>query len=125
MYSTGAYVLVLLVLAMAFAPEDAEMLNYGWLYLLSGGISLVAVFSLNDPASMPRTAVGKMLSGGIAGILTFVFRQYLGGEGALPAVLVVNLLTPLLEYFTLPQDYYATGKRRKTPKQTASAGRQS
>ena len=74
---------------------------------------------------MPRTSVGKMLSGGIAGVLTFVFRQYLGGEGALPAVLVVNLLTPLLEYFTLPQDYYATGKRRKTPKQTASAGRQS
>ncbi len=124
--TTGAYVLALLVLAMAFAPEDAEMLNYGWLYLLSGGISLVAVFSLNDPAAMPRTAVGKMLSGGIAGILTFVFRQYLGGEGALPAVLVTNLLTPLLEHFTLPQDYYAAGKRRKeSPKQTASAGRQS
>ena len=126
LYSTGAYVLVLLVAAMAFAPEDAEMLNYGWLYLLSGGISLVAVFSLNDPATMPRTAVGKLLSGGIAGALTFVFRQYLGGEGALPAVLAVNLLTPLLEYFTLPQDYYGTGKRRKAaPKQAAPAGRQS
>ncbi len=126
LYATGAYVLVLLVMAMAFAPEDAEMLNYGWLYLLSGGIALVAIFSLNDPATLPRTPAGKMLSGGIAGVLTFVFRQYLGGEGALPAVLVTNLLTPLLEHLTLPRNYYDTGKRQKTaPKQVAPAGRQS
>lgn len=111
LYAAGAYVLVILVLAMAFAPEDAEMLNYAWLYLLSGGISLVAVFAMNDPATLPRTPSGKMLFGGIAGVLTVFFRDSYGGEGALAAVLAVNLLSPLLERLTRPRDYYDTGKK--------------
>lgn len=110
-YSTGAYVLAVLVLAMAFAPEDAEMLNYAWLYLLSGGIALVAVFAMNDPATLPRTTGGRMLFGGIAGALTVLFRSTFGGEGALAAVLVVNLLSPLLEKLTEPRNYYETGKK--------------
>lgn len=113
LYATGAYVLVILVLAMAFAPENAEMLNYSWLYLLSGGIALVAVFAMNDPATSPRTMGGKLLFGGIAGGLTVLFRDTYGGEGALAAVLVANLLTPILERFTRPRDYYATKESKK------------
>lgn len=109
--ATGAYALVILVLAMAFAPEDAEMLGYAWLYLLSGGITLVGVFAINDPATMPRTEGGKMLFGGIAGVLTVLFRNLCGGEGAMAAVLVVSLLSPLLERITRPRDYFGTGKR--------------
>lgn len=113
LYATGAYALVVLVLAMAFAPEDAEMLNYAWLYLLSGGITLVGIFAMNDPATLPRTLVGKMLFGGIAGVLTVLFRDHFGGEGALLAVLVVNLLSPLLERMTKPRNYYATGRSKQ------------
>lgn len=111
-YATGAYALTVLVLAMTFAPEDAEMLNYAWLYLLSGGIALVAVFAMNDPATLPRTTGGRLLFGGIAGALTVFFRNSFGGEGALAAVLVVNLLSPLLEKLTEPRNYYETGKKR-------------
>lgn len=110
--ATGAYALVLLVLSMAFSPEEAEMLNYAWLYLLSGGITLVGVFAMNDPATLPRTESGKLLYGGLAGALTMLFRNTFGGEGALAAVLVVNLLSPLLERLTNPRNYYDAGKRR-------------
>ena len=123
LYAAGAYVLAILVLAMAFAPEDAEMLNYAWLYLLSGGIALVTVFAMNDPATLPRTPIGKMLFGGIAGGLTVFFRDYFGGEGALLAVLVVNLLSPLLERLTRPRDYYDTGKKKKTSAADPDAAR--
>lgn len=117
--ATGAYALVILVLAMALAPEDAEMLNYAWLYLLSGGITLVGVFAMNDPATLPRTEGGKLLFGGIAGALTVFFRDTYGGEGALAAVLAVCLLSPLLERVTRPRNYFGTGKRN-VPKNTAA-----
>lgn len=110
--ATGAYALTLLVLAMAFAPDDAEMLGYAWLYLLSGGITLVGVFALNDPATLPRTELGKMLYGMISGVLTLVFRNTFGGEGAMAAVLAVGLLSPLLELVTKPRNYYATRKKK-------------
>ena len=111
--ATGSYALVILVLSMAFAPDDAEMLNYAWLYLLSGGITLVAIFAMNDPATLPRTPGGKLLFGGIAGVLTVFFRDTFGGEGALAAVLVVSLLSPLLERVTRPLNYFETRKKKK------------
>ena len=117
--ATGAYALTILVLAMAFAPEDAEMLGYAWLYLLSGGITLVGVFALNDPATLPRTEGGKALFGGIAGVLTVVFRDTFGGEGAMAAVLAVGLLSPLLERVTRPHNYYAS-RKKKAPDTTAA-----
>ena len=121
--ATGAYALVILVLSMAFAPEDAEMLNYAWLYLLSGGITLVAVFAMNDPATLPRTEGGKMLFGGIAGLLTVFFRDTFGGEGALAAVLVVGLLSPLMERVTRPRNYFETGKRKAPDSSLADSSR--
>lgn len=121
--ATGAYALVILVLAMAFAPEDAEMLGYAWLYLLSGGIALVGIFAMNDPATLPRTEGGKLLYGGIAGALTVLFRNVFGGEGALAAVLVVSLLTPLLERVTRPRNYFETAKRKAPERTVADPGR--
>lgn len=123
--ATGAYALVILVLAMAFAPDDAEMLNYAWLYLLSGGIALVGVFAVNDPATLPRTAGGKLLFGGIAGALTVFFRDTFGGEGAMAAVLVTGLLSPLLERATRPRNYFETGKRKAPDKTLVDSARRS
>ncbi|MBE6579011.1 MAG: hypothetical protein E7651_04290 [Ruminococcaceae bacterium] len=105
-YTCGGFVVTLLVLAMAFAPEEVEMTAYGYLYLLCGGIALGAVFPLNDPSSTPRTKGGKLMFGMLAAAFTFLFRKYLGVDGVLYAVLCCNLLTPLLEGLTQQKDYY-------------------
>ncbi len=109
---SGVYLLTVMALAMAFAPDNAEMFRYSLLYLLSGGVMLAAVFSLNDPSVLPRTKVGQMLFGLLAGVLTYVFREWLGGMGELYAVAFCPLATPLLEKITKPADYYRTGRRK-------------
>lgn len=109
---SALYLLTVMVLAMAFAPPEAEMFRYSLLYLLSGGIALVSVFMLNDPSTLPRTAVGQLLFGLLAGLLTVGFRR-IGLTGELFAAAICPLATPLLERFTIPADYYNTGRRRK------------
>lgn len=105
------YLVTLLALAMAFAPDEVEMTAYGFLYLLCGGIALGAVFSMNDPSATPRTNSGKFLFGAIAAVLTFTFRKYFGVDGVLAAVLCCNLLTPVLEGLTRQSDYYRLRKK--------------
>lgn len=103
LWASAGYALTVLILAMATAPEDAEMLNYALLYLLCGGIALVGIFGVNDPASTPRTQIGRLLFGILAGALTVLFRAQSGTEGALAALLVANLLSPALEAITTPK----------------------
>ena len=105
------YLVTLLAVAMAFAPDEVEMTAYGFLYLLCGGVTLGAVFSMNDPSATPRTNSGKLLFGAIAAVLTFAFRKYFGVDGVLAAVLCCNLLTPILEGLTRQSDYYRLRKK--------------
>ena len=105
------YLVTLLTVAMAFAPEELEMTAYGFLYLLCGGVALGAVFSMNDPSATPRTNSGKFLFGAIAAVLTFAFRKHFGVDGVLAAVLCCNLLTPILEGLTRQSDYYRLRKK--------------
>ena len=116
--ATGGFLATILILAMAFAPEYADMWTYSYLYLLSGSIVLASVFALNDLSTLPKTDNGKFLFGILAGALTFAFRAFLGGEGVLYAILVCNLLTPLLELLTREKPYYAsmrTSKKQDVP----------
>lgn len=110
-HTCGGFVVSLLVLAMAFAPEEVEMTAYGYLYLLCGGVALGAVFALNDPSASPRTNSGKLMFGILAAVFTFAFRKYLGVDGVLCAVLCCNLLTPILEALTQQKDYYRLRKK--------------
>lgn len=105
LWSVGGFALILWSLAMATAPEEMEMTTYAWLYLLAGGIPLAGFFALSDPASAPRGHLGQFLFGLLAGGLTVLFRTLSGptGEGVLAAILVANLLTPLLERLSFRQ----------------------
>ncbi len=105
--STLGFLVTSLVLAMAFSPENADMWTYSYLYLLSGGIVYASVFAVNDISTVPCTENGKFAFGILAGGLTFAFRWFLGGDGVLYAVLICNLLTPLLERLTREKPYYA------------------
>lgn len=110
-HTTASYLVSLLVLAMAFSPAEVEMTEYGYMYLLCGGIALGAVFPLNDLSITPRTKSGKVLLGMLAAVFTFLFRKYTGGDGVLFAILCAGLFTPLLELFTKQTDYYRLRKK--------------
>ncbi len=66
-------------------------------HLLTGGLLLGAFFMATDYVTSPFSTGGKLIFGAGAGILTALFRLY----GAMPegvsyAILLMNLVTPLL-----------------------------
>ncbi|GMO31764.1 MAG: hypothetical protein Ta2F_07430 [Termitinemataceae bacterium] len=65
--------------------------------LFTGGTIVTAVFLLPEPASSPKTSIGKMIAAIIAAFLSFYFR-YVKNEayGAFFAIIIVNMLVPLI-----------------------------
>ena len=79
--------------------------------LLSGGLMLGAVFMASDMVASPVTPLGVWVYGLFIGILTVVIRQY-GGltEGVMYAILLGNVISPLISSVTQPKVF---GARRK------------
>ena len=114
--ATGAYLLTLVVLAAALAPKQVQMINYAWVYLLSGAVPLIAAVALNDYSTSPMRQYGTAcaLFGVLAALLTVLFRALrLGVAGDLAAVLLADLATPWLEKLTEPKRYYQPNRERK------------
>ncbi|MBE6720124.1 MAG: RnfABCDGE type electron transport complex subunit D [Ruminococcaceae bacterium] len=82
--------------------------NYLLGELMSGGLLAGAVFMATDYATSPITNKGKVVFGLIIGLLTALFRT-LGStaEGVSYAIIIGNLLVPLIEKFTVPRPFGA------------------
>ena len=71
--------------------------------ILSGGLVLGAVFMATDYATSPLHKNGKIVFAIGCGILTIVIRLYSSlPEGVSFAILIMNILTPLIERYTRP-----------------------
>lgn len=92
----------------AFAMQSA----LGKEGLLSGAFFLAAIFMATDYATTPMTKIGQYLFGLAAGACASII-VILGynPEGPYYAIIIINLLTPLIEYYT--------SKRIKTKKEVA------
>ncbi len=82
----------------------------GWNYilpnLLSGGILFGAVFMLTDYASSPNTRWGTVVYALGAGLITVLIRRYGGmNEGVSFAILLMNLIVPLLDKAFKPKPF--------------------
>jgi electron transport complex protein RnfD len=77
-------------------------------HLLSGGMALGAIFMATDMVGSPVTPAGVWLYAILIGALTVIIRVY-GGltEGVMYAILLGNILTPLIERVTQPRSYGA------------------
>ena len=75
-------------------------------HLLGGGIMFGAIFMATDYATTPITKNGQILFGISCGVLTFLFRT-IGGtpEGVSYAIILSNLLVPLIEKITVPRAF--------------------
>ena len=80
-------------------------------HLCSGGLMLGAWFMATDYVTSPITKTGKIIFGIFIGCLTGIFRVYgRSAEGVSFAIVLGNLLVPLIEKITLPKAFGVGGE---------------
>ncbi len=81
-------------------------------HLCGGGIMLGAWFMATDYVTSPITKRGQIVYGMLLGILTGLFRLFGGSaEGVSYAIIISNLLVPLIERVTLPKPFGKGGEK--------------
>ena len=99
------YIITFAILTFLFGknPMNAEYLVY---QLLTGGLLLGAFFMATDYTTTPTTNLGMLIFGIGCGALTFLIRRF-GGypEGVSFSILLMNLVSPLLERYTVPKSF--------------------
>lgn len=96
------YILTVAVFAFIFGKQD---MNYVMAHICGGGLVFGAFFMATDYVTSPITPKGQIVFGVLLGILTGLFRIFGGSaEGVSYAIIICNLLVPLIERFTLPTD---------------------
>ena len=77
--------------------------NYLLSHLFGGGLMLGAFFMATDYVTRPITVKGQYIYGIFLGLMTGIFRMYgPGAEGVSYAIILGNLLVPLIEKVTKP-----------------------
>lgn len=77
-------------------------------HLLSGGFMLGAFFIATDPVSGSTTLKGRIVFGAGVGLLVYIIRIWGGYPDAVAfAVILMNMLVPLIDYYTQPKVYGA------------------
>lgn len=78
-----------------------------------GGLMLGAFFMATDYATSPITPAGKIVFGVFLGLLTGIFRVFgSSAEGVSYAIIIGNLIVPLIEKFTIPKCFGKGGENR-------------
>ena len=79
--------------------------------ILSGGIMLGAIFMATDYVTSPTRPIGRLIFGVGCGIITVLIRE-LGNlpEGVSYAILLMNLMTPLIEKIPYKKPFGMEGK---------------
>ena len=81
-------------------------------HICGGGLVFGAFFMATDYVTSPITPKGQIVFGVLLGILTGLFRIFGGSaEGVSYAIIISNLLVPLIERFTLPTAFGKEGKK--------------
>lgn len=81
-------------------------------HLAGGGLMLGAFFMATDYVTRPITKKGQYLYGILLGILTGIFRIFgASTEGVSYAIILGNLLVPLIEKITLPKAFGKGGEK--------------
>ncbi|MBQ0060703.1 MAG: NADH:ubiquinone reductase (Na(+)-transporting) subunit B [Bacteroidaceae bacterium] len=101
---------------LAYLCGDAADLNFQWWeHLTVGGFAFGAVFMATDPVTACRTEGGKWIYGFIIGALAIIIRQFNPGypEGMMMAILMGNLIAPLIDYCFVQSNINKRMKRAK------------
>ena len=81
-------------------------------HLCGGGLMLGAWFMATDYVTSPITKKGQIVYGVLLGVFTGLFRLFGGSaEGVSYAIIISNLLVPLIEKVTLPKPFGKGGEK--------------
>lgn len=107
----GTYILTFTIFVAIFGGHGLD-LNYIAAHLCGGGLMLGAFFMATDYVTAPITKKGQIVYGICLGVFTGLFRL-LGGsaEGVSYAIIISNLLVPLIERVTLPKPFGKGGEK--------------
>ncbi len=98
----GSYIVSFLILVGIFGGHGFEP-AYLAAQLAGGGLMLGAFFMATDYVTRPITIGGQYLFGIFLGVMTGIFRIFgPGAEGVSYAIILGNLLVPLIERITKP-----------------------
>lgn len=107
----GSYIITFTVFIILFGGHgfDPAFISA---HLSGGGLMLGAFFMATDYVTRPVTKKGQYLYGIILGLLTGIFRIFgPSAEGVSYAIILGNLLVPLLEKITMPKAFGKGGER--------------
>lgn len=107
----ASYILTFAVFVLIFGGHGFDM-TYLAAQLCGGGLMLGAFFMATDYVTSPITPMGQIVFGIILGLLTGIFRIFgANAEGVSYAIILSNLLVPLIERFTIPIAFGKGGKK--------------
>ena len=76
--------------------------------ILSGGLLLGAIFMATDYVTTPITTTGRIIFGIGCGLITLLIRSFgTMPEGVSYSILLMNILSPLIDRFTVPKAFGA------------------
>ena len=107
----GSYIVSFVLFAGLFGGHGFDP-AYISAQLAGGGLMLGAFFMATDYVTRPITKNGQYLFGVLLGILTGIFRIFgPSSEGVSYAIIIGNLLVPLIEKITLPTAFGKGGAK--------------
>jgi electron transport complex protein RnfD len=101
----ASYILSFAAFVLLFGGHGFDV-NYLTAHLCGGGLMLGAFFMATDYVTSPITPMGKVVYGICLGVLTGLFRIFgANAEGVSFAIILSNLLVPIIEKFTIPRAF--------------------
>ena len=108
----GSYILTFVIFVGIFGGHGFDT-YYLSAQLAGGGLMLGAFFMATDYVTRPVTRAGQVVFGIILGLLTGIFRIFGASiEGVSYAIIIGNLLVPLITKYTSPKPFGKGGERR-------------
>lgn len=104
----AAYLITFAAFVFIFGQHD---LMFVLTHLCGGGLIFGAFFMATDYVTSPITPKGQILFGVLLGVLTGLFRLFGGSaEGVSYAIIISNILVPLIEKISIPVAFGKEGK---------------
>jgi RnfABCDGE-type electron transport complex D subunit len=109
----GSYIVTFAVFMLIFGDQPFNI-TYLVAELCGGGLMLGAFFMATDYVTSPITPAGKIIFGICCGLLTGIFRCFgANAEGVSFAIILSNLLVPIIEKFTVPTAFGVVKEAKK------------